>query len=258
MHVLVIITSIPLSTHTRREEYSLTNAAFCIVRGGIQATSLATVQEENGTKTMMSLMSCWGYIADVDIESERFRFMGDTRFTVGALLALFKKKTYRGRLHYLPLEEDENLNQPASNDSEQQCSRPPTNLLPPSLKDPVPSNWKTIEMSFHNILVLTIPFLAKGFVGNFNCSIGTDKLFINYTSGDISRWGILSMLLNAETGDNIKREDSHYIMSRAYRLEPLTAPGTIVVDGEPLEYAPHQVQIHPHLARVMTRKRNSS
>jgi len=34
----------------------------------------------------------WAFIADLDLESERYRFLGDVRFTVGALQRISSKK----------------------------------------------------------------------------------------------------------------------------------------------------------------------
>ena len=69
-------------THTS-EEYSLTNAAFQIIRGGIIPMDIASVHVADDTKCYMTLLCNWGLVADVDIESEKWRKIGDTRFTLG-------------------------------------------------------------------------------------------------------------------------------------------------------------------------------
>ena len=66
-----------------REDFSLEMAAFQIIRGGVVPMDLATIQLCDGTSTYMSLLGNWGIVADVDIESERFRKIGDARFTIG-------------------------------------------------------------------------------------------------------------------------------------------------------------------------------
>ena len=43
----------------------------------------------------------WGIIADVDIESEPLRFMGDLRFHIWGLYKIAQLNKYRGRLSYL-------------------------------------------------------------------------------------------------------------------------------------------------------------
>ena len=65
------------------EEFSLLNAAFQIIRGGVIPLDIATVQTGDGGKCYMSLLANWGLVADVDIESEKFRKIGETRFVLG-------------------------------------------------------------------------------------------------------------------------------------------------------------------------------
>ncbi len=58
-------------------------AAFQIIRGGVAAMDLSTVQLSDGTSRFMTILASWGMIADVDIESEKFRKLGKARFTIG-------------------------------------------------------------------------------------------------------------------------------------------------------------------------------
>ena len=44
-------------------------------------------------------------IADSDIESEKFRFLGESRFTLAGLKCMILNKVYPGTLHYLPVRE---------------------------------------------------------------------------------------------------------------------------------------------------------
>ncbi len=71
-----------------REEFSLENAALQIIRGGTAPLDIATVQTCDGKKHYMTLLNCWGMVADVDIESERWRKLGDTRFILGEWMRL--------------------------------------------------------------------------------------------------------------------------------------------------------------------------
>ena len=288
------------------EEYDLRGAAFTIVRGGVISGDLATVEMLNGPKRYMTLLSSWGYVADIDIESEKLRSIGETRFVLGALKSILQMRVYNGRLHYLPLEEEEEEeegealkeerkedvgdgenreeqgsasmiplqisgNHPDESCQERTGSEQPrngdpvrehwqeqselaTDLLPP-LSDPVPSNWKTIEGNFTGVTVLMAPFIAHGFMGDPNLTLGSGKLHINYSLDDMTRTGLMSILLSANTGSYLQRDDVHSVKSQAYRLEPLTSTGVITVDGEVIDYVPHQVQLHPQLIRIMSRRR---
>ena len=65
------------------ESYGVEDAAFQIIRGGVVPLDLATVQLGDGTSTYMSLLAGFGIVADIDIESEKFRKLGKTRFLLG-------------------------------------------------------------------------------------------------------------------------------------------------------------------------------
>lgn len=63
-------------------------AAFQIIRGGLASMDLATVQLSDGSTVYMTILASWGMIADVDIESEKFRKLGKVRFTLGEAVYL--------------------------------------------------------------------------------------------------------------------------------------------------------------------------
>ena len=50
------------------------------------------------------LAVAWGLVADIDIESEKYRFMGGARFTVGAVARVLNLRSYRGRISFLPVD----------------------------------------------------------------------------------------------------------------------------------------------------------
>jgi len=58
-------------------------AAFQIIRGGYSSLDVTTIHTCDGWKCYMSLLGAWGLVADVDIESEKLRKIGDIRFLFG-------------------------------------------------------------------------------------------------------------------------------------------------------------------------------
>ena len=73
--------SLPFSPD--REEFSLVNATFQIIQGGVIPMDITTVQTADGQTLYMTILSGWGMVADIDIESEKLRKIGDTRFILG-------------------------------------------------------------------------------------------------------------------------------------------------------------------------------
>ncbi|XP_059364052.1 sphingosine kinase 2-like isoform X2 [Carassius carassius] len=94
----------------------LLNCCFLLCRGGVKPMDLVSVttspctsstSNQNGPppapRRLFSFLSvAWGFVSDVDIESERYRGLGSARFTLGTLVRLASLRSYKGRLSYLP------------------------------------------------------------------------------------------------------------------------------------------------------------
>ncbi|XP_052000024.1 sphingosine kinase 2 [Xyrauchen texanus] len=94
----------------------LLNCCFLLCRGGVKPMDLVSVMtspiasstsNQNGNspapRRLFSFLSvAWGFVSDVDIESERYRGLGSARFTLGTLVRLASLRSYKGRLSYLP------------------------------------------------------------------------------------------------------------------------------------------------------------
>ncbi|KAG7469405.1 hypothetical protein MATL_G00128530 [Megalops atlanticus] len=89
----------------------LLNCCFLLCRGGVRPMDLVSVttspsSSHNGRPAPRRLFSflsvAWGFVSDVDIESERYRGLGSARFTLGTLVRLASLRSYKGRLSYLP------------------------------------------------------------------------------------------------------------------------------------------------------------
>ena len=80
---------------------------YQVLRGGIQPIDLATVTTSNETYYMFSALT-WGLMADTDIESESMRFLGgEIREVLGAIKCMIRKRSYHGRLSYLPMKKED-------------------------------------------------------------------------------------------------------------------------------------------------------
>ena len=98
------------------------SAALAVARGGIMAMDAADVFVPSSSESealdedaldedahppiaMRSLLSLsWGLFADIDVESERFRWLGGARFTAQAIVRILFPRKYRGaKLRFKPL-----------------------------------------------------------------------------------------------------------------------------------------------------------
>ncbi|XP_013003406.1 sphingosine kinase 2 isoform X3 [Cavia porcellus] len=80
----------------------LLNCSLLLCRGGSHPLDLLSVTLASGARCFSFLSVAWGFVSDVDIQSERFRALGKARFTLGTVLGLAALRSYHGRLSYLP------------------------------------------------------------------------------------------------------------------------------------------------------------
>ncbi|XP_054720367.1 sphingosine kinase 1-like [Uloborus diversus] len=92
-------------SHTTGEPYDVTAvvpSVMNIIRGRIVPMDLVRVQTPN--EFYFSFLSVgWGLMADIDIESEKLRAIGEARFTVWGIIRALGLRKYKGRLSYLPV-----------------------------------------------------------------------------------------------------------------------------------------------------------
>ena len=134
---------------------------------------------------------------------------------------------------------------------------PQTDLLVP-LDQPVPGTWITKEDDYLTINPLLIPHLSSDFFGDPDVVMGSGAIRLTWVDGRTTRKGALSMMTAAESGRHVEMPEVFRIDVKAFRLEPAPSPpGVLTVDGERVKYGPIQAQVHPRLARIMSRKRKS-
>ncbi|XP_014032567.2 sphingosine kinase 1-like [Salmo salar] len=90
-------------------EELLVSCGFLLCKGLVSRMDLASVHlgssPSNPTRLFSFLSLAWGFVADVDVESEKYRHVGAARFTMGTLVRLASLRVYKGRLAYLPVDE---------------------------------------------------------------------------------------------------------------------------------------------------------
>lgn len=76
-------------------------SALAAVKGHQEPMDLVRV--ETVSQIVFSFLSVgWGLLSDIDIESERLRVLGGTRFTIWSVARLIGLRSYKGKLWYLP------------------------------------------------------------------------------------------------------------------------------------------------------------
>ncbi|KAG7327009.1 hypothetical protein KOW79_010410 [Hemibagrus wyckioides] len=90
-------------------EELLVSCGFMLCKGLVSHLDLTSVCLASNQHLFSFLSLAWGFVADVDIESEKYRHVGAARFTMGTLVRLTSLRIYKGKLAYLPAEESQAL-----------------------------------------------------------------------------------------------------------------------------------------------------
>lgn len=320
----------------------LTNCTLLLCHGAVSPLDLVSVTTASGSHFFSFLSVAWGFISDVDIESEKFRHMGAARFTLGTVVRLASLNTYRGRLSYLPAPDctthrpilrsitmaangslpfqhlplhrtvsdmglceehrafcfrdrepsDEPTPSPSSpplssslrsssfnfetltgdlvadgcgplqansvtaapaTSTARQMHGPPDDILP-SLDQPVPKSWVTVEDDFVLVLGIYQTHLGADMFTVPHATFNDGLIHLCYVKAGISRAALIRLFLAMEKGTHFDQVCPHltHLPVQAFRIEPLTDKGIITVDGERVEYGPIQGQIHRSVANLIT------
>lgn len=83
-------------------EELLLSCGFMLCKGLVCSLDLVSIHLASRQRLFSFLSLAWGFVADVDIESEKYRHVGAIRFLMGTLVRLAALRVYQGRLAYLP------------------------------------------------------------------------------------------------------------------------------------------------------------
>ncbi|KAG0570231.1 hypothetical protein KC19_6G146200 [Ceratodon purpureus] len=223
------------------------SATFLVIRGQTQPLDVATAKQSN-VKFHSILMLTWGLVADVDIESEKLRWMGALRLDVYTLMRICNLRRYNGHIYYIPAPGYEGTGTPFNGELET------TTLLKSSEGDsdriavkngytgPLQtssSQWRDLEGPFILIWLNNVPWCSTDIhtAPHAKFSDGYLDLII---MKDCPKWALLNLLLKVESGGHIKSKYVEYIKVKAFRLDPAGQYGSdaqggyVDIDGEVL------------------------
>lgn len=216
--------------------------------------NLLSLHTASGLQLYSVLSLAWGFVADVDLESEKYRCLGDIRFTVGTFFRLASLRIYQGQLAYLPVGNASKT--PASTLGQKGPAN--THLVP--LEEPVPSHWTVVpEQDFVLVLVLLHTHLSSEMFAApmGRCEAGVMHLF--YVRAGVSRASLLRLFLAMQKGKHMEFGCPYlvHVPVVAFRLEPRSQRGVFAVDGELMGCEAVQGQVHPDYVWMVCGNRDS-
>lgn len=263
--------SVPHSNDHVAKKKLLTNCTFILCKGLHTQMDLVSLSMASGKRLFSFLSFGWGFISDVDIDSEKYRRLGNARFTLGTLQCLAKLRVYQGRLSYLPAVPEQGTppahrdpNAPITNGQAAHVLPPagteapgalPTDSLLVPLCQPVPAHWTVVpEEEFVTVYAIYQSHLGTNLLMAPAARLNDGCIHLFYLKAGISRLALLKIFLAMARGTHLDLNCPHlcYVRVRAFRLEPQAAAGIMTVDGEALACEPVQGQIHSRLCRIVS------
>jgi len=225
------------------------SAAFLIAKGKQRPLDIAIAQQ-NGNRFYSFLSLGWAIISDVDIESERLRFLGSLRTDIYALMRIVNLRHYPGRFSYLPATED--VNHAAECQVFNQC--PSCSFeVDRHLPEPEASGeeWQVIEDDFVLLWAMNISYATQDIKAAPKAHLSDGYIDVILVRRGISKFNLLLAFLKSAEGEHLSLPGIEYYKVRRFRLEPLTDRGIFAVDGEKVDYFPIQMEVKRGLARAI-------
>ena len=230
------------------DECSATNAVFLAVRGAAAPLDVSRVVAAGGQAYHAFLLLGWGLIADVDLQSEGLRWMGEARLYVAALYFAARKRRYRGKLSFY--------------------TGPGAAPALPPLGSPLDASgigWTVLDGSFLLVWVLQTSHCSMSMYSGPGAALD-DGLFTVFVVEDMGQLELLQLLVDMDSGGHARSAKVRTIKCSAYRIEPLVddadaqvrvsgagsgGVGDLTLDGERVPRGPIQGTVLPGAARVM-------
>ncbi|XP_006644804.2 sphingosine kinase 2-like [Oryza brachyantha] len=227
--------------HSASETYSVPNAVVAIIRGHRQSLDVCTILQ--GTKKFFSVLNLtWGLVADIDIESEKCRWMGSARFDVYALVRIMNLRKYYGSIRFVPAPGYEAYGDPVkqfencTGECQQQNGKPACSYQGPSVEFQG-SEWRSLDGPFVSVWISNVPWAAESIMAAPGAKF-SDGYMDAAILRDCPKADLLALLMKMSDGTYVKSPYVTYLKVRCFRLSPgqlVENPkrgGIIDVDGE--------------------------
>ncbi len=243
-----------------QEAYDPINAAFIIAKGQSKPINLGVV-EQDGHQYYSILSLAWALISDIDINSNKLRFLkflGSLRSDIYAVFSILTLRSYPGKVSFVlapdwpsrPPHKSQTLND--YTDSERSVSTSALTANTATLRDQS-QNWCVIEDDFIGLWVMNVAWAAHSVQAAPHAQLADGYMDVLIIRKGITRWRLLTAFLKISTGEHLLLPDMEYYKIRCLRLEPQGSAGLLAVDGEQIDHCPVQLNVLPNHAQVFCR-----
>ncbi|XP_030960140.1 sphingosine kinase 1-like [Quercus lobata] len=259
------------------------NAVLTIIRGHKRSLDVATILQRE-TKFFSILMLAWGLVADIDIESEKYRWMGSARIDFYGLQRILHLRQYNGCVSFVPAPGFETYGEPTSypnkstgkpdscNPSEEESIKVRHHGYQGPNIDLENLEWRTISGPFVSVWLHNVPWGSEGTLAAPDAKFSDGYLDL-IIMRDCPQLALMSLMTGLNDGSHVKSPHVTYLKVKAFVLEPgpqtkePTKEGIIDSDGEvlargkgtykcdqkgPMAYDKLQIAVHQGLATLFS------
>ncbi|KAK6149852.1 hypothetical protein DH2020_017377 [Rehmannia glutinosa] len=231
------------------EPCAASNATVSIIRGHKCSLDVATLSQGD-IRFFSMLMLAWGLVADIDIESEKYRWMGSARLDFYALQRIFGLRKYNGSIMFVPAPGFESYGEPL--DLEKQIivegesdmkTDEPVRTQEHGYQGPkfdIKSlNWRKIDGPFVSVWLHNVPWGGEDTMAAPDAQFSDGYLDLIMIK-DCPKLSLLKSMTELNNGGHVRFPHVSYLKVKAFVLQPgsriddPTKAGIIDVDGEVL------------------------
>ncbi|KAI3718831.1 hypothetical protein L6452_19715 [Arctium lappa] len=221
------------------EPCTAAHAILAAIRGHKRSLDVATIWQGE-TKFFSVLMLAWGLVADIDIESEKYRWMGNARISFYALKRILRLREYNGSISFVPAPGFEDVGEPSGScvDSMEPLKPWQHGYQGPKV-DLENLNWRKLNGPFVSVWLHNVPWGAENTMAAPDAKFGDGYLDL-IVMQHCPKLALISLMSELNNGGHVKSPYVVYIKVKAVILEPgsrtdeSTKEGIIDSDGEVL------------------------
>lgn len=195
----------------------------------------------------------WGLLANIDVDSDWLRRLGELRFTIYGLVRSLTCVSYRGRLSYKPADEADQIQllQTESNSDSTMYDRVHTaNSLPQkdgkilSMDQPrtvdsgatgSDDGWIHIEDKFTCLYAVHQSHISKTTRFAPKSTPSDGLIYLSYIRGKLNPCQVINYLTSVDDGSHAQLPFVKVVPVKTFKFQPLE-PGKVVVDGERIDW----------------------
>ncbi|XP_076917345.1 sphingosine kinase 2-like [Bidens hawaiensis] len=206
------------------------HATLAAIRGHKRSLDVATIWQGE-TVFFSVLMLAWGLISDIDIESEKYRWMGSARIEFYALKRILRLRKYNGCIRFVPAPGFEDVGEAIGSCFEtMEPIKPRQHGYQGPKVDFKSLNWRELNGPFVSVWLHNVPWGAENTMAAPDAKFEDGYLDL-IVMRECPKLALISLMSKLDNGGHVKSPYVVYIKVKAVILEPGTRTGRSRKEG---------------------------